>query len=105
KMKSFLMQKLKRNRVVAAAVAAVVAVAAKKYKKIGQGRETQQFRESMEMKTGWRMMNATDKWRRRDRSCLTRNNKLKPNCNSNHNSYKWKKTQKQMKTKQKGVQN
>ncbi|KAA6385516.1 MAG: hypothetical protein EZS28_018958 [Streblomastix strix] len=59
-MNNFLRQKRKRNRIVAAAAVAVIA---KKYKKIGQGRETQQFREPMEMKTGWRMMNATDKWR------------------------------------------
>ncbi|KAA6369415.1 MAG: hypothetical protein EZS28_035059 [Streblomastix strix] len=42
-------QKRERNRIVAAAVA--VAVVAKKYKKIGQGKETRQFLEPMEMKT------------------------------------------------------
>ncbi|KAA6374182.1 MAG: hypothetical protein EZS28_030293, partial [Streblomastix strix] len=43
---------------------------ARKYKKIGQGKETRQFRELKETRTGWRMMNATDKLRKRDRSNL-----------------------------------
>jgi hypothetical protein len=83
------MQKRKRNKAVVA-----VAVAARKYKKIGQGKETRRFREPMEMKTGRRMMNATDKWRRRDRSNLISNNWLRTNNNSNYNNHKWKKTQK-----------
>ncbi|KAA6394641.1 MAG: hypothetical protein EZS28_009828, partial [Streblomastix strix] len=43
-----------------AAVAVVVTATASKYKKMGQGKETRQFRELMEMRTGWKMMNATD---------------------------------------------
>ncbi|KAA6372959.1 MAG: hypothetical protein EZS28_031513 [Streblomastix strix] len=64
-MNSSLKQKRKRNRIVVAAavVAAAVAVTARNYKKTGHGKETRKFREPMEMKTGWRMMNATDKWR------------------------------------------
>ncbi|KAA6359667.1 MAG: hypothetical protein EZS28_044805, partial [Streblomastix strix] len=62
-----LKQKRKRNRVVVVVVAVVavaVAVTARKYRKIGQGKETRQFCESMETRTGWRMMNATNKWRK-----------------------------------------
>ncbi|KAA6364959.1 MAG: hypothetical protein EZS28_039515, partial [Streblomastix strix] len=84
--------KRERNRVIVAAVAVAVAVTARRYKKIGQRKETRRFREPMEMKTGWRMMNATDKWRRKDRSNLIRNNKLRTNSNPNHNNHKWKKT-------------
>ncbi|KAA6395738.1 MAG: hypothetical protein EZS28_008740 [Streblomastix strix] len=67
-----LRQKRKRDRIVVAvavvAVAIAVAVTARKFKKFGQGKETRKFREPMEMRTGWRMINATDKWRNRDRS-------------------------------------
>ncbi|KAA6312333.1 MAG: hypothetical protein EZS28_055944, partial [Streblomastix strix] len=96
-----LMQKRKRNK----AVVVVVVAAARKQKKTGQGKETKRFCEPMEMRIGWRMMNATDKWRKRDRSNLISNNWLRINNNPNPNSRKWKKIQKQMKTKQRGVQN
>ncbi|KAA6361023.1 MAG: hypothetical protein EZS28_043449, partial [Streblomastix strix] len=57
------------KRVVAAVAAAVaVAIIAKKQKNIGQAMETRQFREPMGARTAWRMMNATDKQRKRDRS-------------------------------------
>ncbi|KAA6360505.1 MAG: hypothetical protein EZS28_043968, partial [Streblomastix strix] len=65
-MNKSLRQKRKRNKIIvaAAAVAAVaVALITRKYKKTGQGKETRRFREPMETRTGWRMMNATDKWR------------------------------------------
>ncbi|KAA6341481.1 MAG: hypothetical protein EZS28_052457, partial [Streblomastix strix] len=101
-----LMQKRKRNKaVVVTAAVVVVAVAARKYKKTGQGKETRRFCEPMEMKIGLRMMNATDEWRKRDRSNLISNNWLRTNNNPNQNSRKWKKIQKQMKTEQRGVQN
>ncbi|KAA6395854.1 MAG: hypothetical protein EZS28_008625 [Streblomastix strix] len=65
-------QKLKRNKavVVAAVVTEAEAVTAKarKYKKIGQEKETRQFCEPMETRTGWKMMNATERQRKRDRS-------------------------------------
>ncbi|KAA6394082.1 MAG: hypothetical protein EZS28_010391 [Streblomastix strix] len=96
-----LRQKRKRNRIVAAAAVAAVTVAviATKYKKIGQGKETWKFHEPMEMRTSWRMMNAIDKRRKRDRSNLIRNNRLRTNNNPNHDNHKWKKIQKQIKTK------
>ncbi|KAA6388232.1 MAG: hypothetical protein EZS28_016240 [Streblomastix strix] len=63
-------QKRKRNRVAAAAavVVAVAAVAAtiRREKKIGQGKGLRQFREPMVMRTGQRMKNAIDKWRKID---------------------------------------
>ncbi|KAA6311574.1 MAG: hypothetical protein EZS28_056100, partial [Streblomastix strix] len=65
-----LIQKRKRNKAVVVAVVVVVAVAVMKQKRIGQGKETRRFCEPMEMRIGWRMMNATDKWRKRDRSNL-----------------------------------
>ncbi|KAA6330724.1 MAG: hypothetical protein EZS28_053464, partial [Streblomastix strix] len=40
-----------------------VTATASKYKKTGQGRELRQLREQTETRTGWRMMNATDKQR------------------------------------------
>ncbi|KAA6330725.1 MAG: hypothetical protein EZS28_053465, partial [Streblomastix strix] len=67
--KHFWRQKRKRNRVVVTAVVISVTVAvtvtatASKYKKTGQGRELRQLREQTETRTGWRMMNATDKQR------------------------------------------
>ncbi|KAA6358108.1 MAG: hypothetical protein EZS28_046366, partial [Streblomastix strix] len=103
-MRHFLRQKRGRNRIVAAAVAAVaVTVIARKNKKIGQRKETRKFREQMERRIGWRMINAIDKWRRRDRSNLIRNNRLRTNNNPKHDNHKWKKIQKQTKTKQKGI--
>ncbi|KAA6382809.1 MAG: hypothetical protein EZS28_021661 [Streblomastix strix] len=87
-------------------VAAVVAVivTASQYTKIGQGKEMQQFREPMETRTGWRMMNATDKQRKRERSISKENNRLRTNNNPNYNNHKCKKIRKQMKTRHKGVQ-
>ncbi|KAA6361069.1 MAG: hypothetical protein EZS28_043404 [Streblomastix strix] len=80
--RNFLMQKQKRNRIViAAAVAVAVTVTALKYKKIGQEKETQQFRELMETRTGWRMMNATDKQRKKDRSNSIENTNTNMNLN------------------------
>ncbi|KAA6365647.1 MAG: hypothetical protein EZS28_038827 [Streblomastix strix] len=89
------MKKLKRNKAVVVAavimVSAAVAVAvtvtvtatatvtvtvtvtASKYKKMGQGKETRQFREPMETRTGWKMMNATDRQTKRDRSKINEN--------------------------------
>ncbi|KAA6360149.1 MAG: hypothetical protein EZS28_044323 [Streblomastix strix] len=95
-MNSSLRQKRKRNRItVAAAVAAVaVAVITRKYKKNWQGKETPKFREPMEMRTGWRMMNAIDKWGKRDSPKLIRNNRLRTNNNPNNSNYKCKKIQK-----------
>ncbi|KAA6360761.1 MAG: hypothetical protein EZS28_043712, partial [Streblomastix strix] len=55
------------NRAAAVVVAVAVTVTIRKYKKIGQGKETRKFREPMEMRTGWRMMNAIDRWRKRER--------------------------------------
>ncbi|KAA6374005.1 MAG: hypothetical protein EZS28_030468 [Streblomastix strix] len=58
-MNNFLRQKRKRNRivvaaaVVAVAVAVAVAVIARRYKKIGQGKETRKFREPMETRTDY----------------------------------------------------
>ncbi|KAA6364958.1 MAG: hypothetical protein EZS28_039514, partial [Streblomastix strix] len=49
-MNKFLRQKRERNRVIVAAVAVAVAVTARRYKKIGQRKETRRFREPMEMK-------------------------------------------------------
>ncbi|KAA6363192.1 MAG: hypothetical protein EZS28_041284 [Streblomastix strix] len=87
--------KRKRNRIVvaAAAVAAAiaVAVAARKYMKSGQGKEARKFREPMEMRTAWRMINATDRQRKTNRSNLIRNtnpnidlNYISPQYNSPH---------------------
>ncbi|KAA6398278.1 MAG: hypothetical protein EZS28_006198 [Streblomastix strix] len=45
------MQKRKRNKAVVVAAVVAVAVAARKYKKTGQGKETRRFCEPMEMKT------------------------------------------------------
>ncbi|KAA6364639.1 MAG: hypothetical protein EZS28_039833 [Streblomastix strix] len=97
------MQKRKRNlSVVVAAVA--VAATASKYKKIGQEREIRQFRESIETRTGWRTMNAIDKWRKRDKLNLIKNNRQRTNNNPNHNNHRCKKIQQQMKTRHKGHQ-
>ncbi|KAA6397612.1 MAG: hypothetical protein EZS28_006863 [Streblomastix strix] len=63
-MRRYWIQKRKRNK----AVVAAVAVIARKYEKIGQGKETRKFREPMEMRTGQRMMNAINKLRKRNRS-------------------------------------
>ncbi|KAA6343349.1 MAG: hypothetical protein EZS28_052317 [Streblomastix strix] len=102
------MQKRKGNKVVVVAAVIVVAVAvtalASKYKNIGQEKEIRQFREPMETRTGWKMMNTTDKKRKRDRSNSIQNNRLKNNNNLNHNNHKRKKIQKQMKTRSNGVQ-
>ncbi|KAA6365796.1 MAG: hypothetical protein EZS28_038678 [Streblomastix strix] len=81
-----------------------VVIIASKYKKIGQGKEILQPHELIEMRTCSRMMNATDKWRNRNKSNLKENNRLRTNNNPNHNNPKCKKTQKQMKTKYIGVQ-
>ncbi|KAA6394324.1 MAG: hypothetical protein EZS28_010150 [Streblomastix strix] len=88
-MDRFLRQKRKRNRIiVAAGVVVAVAVAARKYKKIGQGKETRRFREPMEMRTGQRMRKAIDKWRKIDKLNLIRNNRLRTNNNPNHDYHK-----------------
>ncbi|KAA6340051.1 MAG: hypothetical protein EZS28_052563 [Streblomastix strix] len=73
-MKKSLMQK--RNKNIAAAIAAV-AVIFKKFRKIGQEMEILQPHEQQEMRTGQRMMNATDKWRRRDRLNLKKKQQTK----------------------------
>ncbi|KAA6380465.1 MAG: hypothetical protein EZS28_024008 [Streblomastix strix] len=57
----------------------------------------------METKTGSRMMNATDKQRNRNKSNLIENYRPRTNNNPNHNNPKCKQTQKQMKTKYRGV--
>ncbi|KAA6365596.1 MAG: hypothetical protein EZS28_038878 [Streblomastix strix] len=101
-------QKRRRNRVAAAEVVVAVAAAVatiRKGKKIGQGKGIRQFREPMEMRTGQRRRNVIDKWRKIDKLNLIRNNKLRTNNNPNHNNHKWKRIQKSMKTKRKGVQN
>ncbi|KAA6393994.1 MAG: hypothetical protein EZS28_010473 [Streblomastix strix] len=86
------------------AVAAVaVAVTASKYKKIGQGKEKRQPHEPIETRTCSKMMNATDKLRKRNRSNLKENNKLRISINTNYYNRKFKKIQKQMKTRLKGV--
>ncbi|KAA6392307.1 MAG: hypothetical protein EZS28_012167 [Streblomastix strix] len=96
-MKNFWKQKQKRNRVVVVAAVVVIAVAvtvtASKYKNIGLGREIRQFHEPMETRTGWRIMNATNKWRKRDRSNSIENIKLRTTNNPNHNNHKWKRIQ------------
>ncbi|KAA6355675.1 MAG: hypothetical protein EZS28_048797, partial [Streblomastix strix] len=79
-----LTQKQKRNKAVVVAAVVVVAVAARKYKITGQGKETRRFCEPMEMRIGWRMMNATDKWRKRDRSNLINLNYISPQHNTPH---------------------
>ncbi|KAA6361679.1 MAG: hypothetical protein EZS28_042794 [Streblomastix strix] len=86
---SFLRQKRTRKVVAAAAAVAVVvvvvavAVITRKYKMIGQGNDTRQSREPMEMKTAWRMMNATDKWRTNPNVDL---NYINPQHNTLHKS-------------------
>ncbi|KAA6383739.1 MAG: hypothetical protein EZS28_020737 [Streblomastix strix] len=103
-MKHFWRQKQKRNRVVvvAAVVAVVVTITASKYKQILQGKEILLFREPIETKTGWKMMNTSDKWRKTDRWNSIENVMLKINNNPYHNNYTCKKIQKQMKTRFKG---
>ncbi|KAA6364143.1 MAG: hypothetical protein EZS28_040328, partial [Streblomastix strix] len=83
------------NKVVveAGVVAVAVSITANKYKKIGQGREIRQLHEQMEMRTGWRMMNAADKWRKRDKSNSIENNKLRTTNNHNRSNYKCKSPQ------------
>ncbi|KAA6382602.1 MAG: hypothetical protein EZS28_021870 [Streblomastix strix] len=82
----------KRDRALSAA-AVKVAAAVDKYKKIGQGKDNPQHNESMAMRTCWKMMNATDKLRNRNKSNLTDNNKSRANNNLNHINHKCKKTQ------------
>ncbi|KAA6393227.1 MAG: hypothetical protein EZS28_011244 [Streblomastix strix] len=105
-MKQSWMWNQKRNKGVVVTVVAVAAVTiiASKYKKIGQGKETWQFCEPMETRTGWRMMNATDQQRNRDRSDSIENYKLRTTNSPNHNNHKCKNILKQMKIRHKGVQ-
>ncbi|KAA6359910.1 MAG: hypothetical protein EZS28_044564 [Streblomastix strix] len=79
------MQKRERNKAVA------VAIITNKYKKIGRGKEMLQPHEQIETMTGWRMMNAQVKQRKRNGSNLKENNRLRINNNHNHSNRKHKK--------------
>ncbi|KAA6403505.1 MAG: hypothetical protein EZS28_000970 [Streblomastix strix] len=95
----------KRNivEVIAAVVAVLVTASVSKYNMIGQGKETWQLHEQMETRTDQKMMNATDKQRKRDRLNSIENTRLRTNNNPNHNNRKCKRIHKQMKTRHKGV--
>ncbi|KAA6364568.1 MAG: hypothetical protein EZS28_039904 [Streblomastix strix] len=90
------MQKRKRNRIVAVVAAATVVEEEEeeedKYKKIGQGKEILQRNEPMETRTGQRMMNATNKWKNRNRSNMKENNRLRTSNNPNRNNHKDKRS-------------
>ncbi|KAA6358662.1 MAG: hypothetical protein EZS28_045810, partial [Streblomastix strix] len=77
---------------VAAVAAAAVAVTASKYKNIEQRNEIRQFREPMETRTGWKMKNTTDRYRKRDRSNLKEKNRPRVNNNPIHNNRKYNKS-------------